>query len=825
MSLDLYSNLTDQGSLVFYDIDTWAGQAAFLSGTYYEGLARVSDGAGDGANTSVLALGGAFPPISQPRPTGSKILQTNYGALAAFAPVSQNITNETDFIIAGLAQRRAAKPLPQPYTAVANGVSDIQLRRLYLATENHTAILVHSAVDTTPPAKPAAPVLSAVNAEGHPVITGTAETGAAVYIQANGRTIGRTIAHSADGRYAYRVPEIMDAGSYAFTVYATDSAGWNSPVSEPTGVVIPNVAIGSAVSMLSGAEPQETLWDRKDGDIAYTYEMGMRFSPLVDGTITALRYYKAKNEPGSHIGRLWNAAGTQLAQATFTAETASGWQEVALATAVPVKAKEIYTVSVNTNRYYVNTDYGLQDPFGNTSIRTLTDINGVFTTTIGTFPKDTYIDDSDVNHHPNYFRDVVFVPSGEPSDVTPPAKPAPPTLVSLQRYRATISGQTEPNATITLRDRITDHVSGQPERTVDLTQGKSITASNTGRWSVTVDLSVKSYGEDHFLSFVATDTKGNSSPRSEEREILLDSQDAIEWTTGAISVKESAGSITVPFTRSGPSLVYVTCEASLVAGTATGADYGSVSTNPIKVEANGTSGFFTIPIKEDAFTEGNESFSLTLRIAENPYDRAAMGSLTTCVITILDNEGPKAPAITVAKGTVGIALGGTDRGLLIESGSSAVTNYVVRNVGEDTLVIDVPTLGNLSNLVGSVGVSATSVAPGGSATIAVTLTPANSGSFTGRLSMVTNDTRSNPFWWTIAGETSSTYLGGGSSGGGSSGGGSSGGGSSGGGSSGGGSSGGGSSGGGGGGCGAGAGLALISLWLVVGRRRRSMQSV
>ena len=48
--------------------------------------------------------------------------------------------------------------------------------------------------------------------------------------------------------------------------------------------------------------------------------------PTVSGTVTGVRFYKAAANTGTHIGSLWSATGTQLASATFTNETASGWQ-------------------------------------------------------------------------------------------------------------------------------------------------------------------------------------------------------------------------------------------------------------------------------------------------------------------------------------------------------------------------------------------------------------------------------------------------------------------------------------------------------------------
>jgi hypothetical protein len=75
-------------------------------------------------------------------------------------------------------------------------------------------------------------------------------------------------------------------------------------------------------------------------------ELGMRFRSTQDGFITGVRYYKGAGATGTHTGSLWNNAGTtRLAQATFTNETASGWQQVLFSSPVAITAGVSYVVS------------------------------------------------------------------------------------------------------------------------------------------------------------------------------------------------------------------------------------------------------------------------------------------------------------------------------------------------------------------------------------------------------------------------------------------------------------------------------------------------
>ena len=61
---------------------------------------------------------------------------------------------------------------------------------------------------------------------------------------------------------------------------------------------------------------------------ASAVELGVRFQTSVAGTVSGIRFYKSSQDTGTHTGELWSSTGTLLATATFTNETASGWQSV-----------------------------------------------------------------------------------------------------------------------------------------------------------------------------------------------------------------------------------------------------------------------------------------------------------------------------------------------------------------------------------------------------------------------------------------------------------------------------------------------------------------
>jgi hypothetical protein len=74
-------------------------------------------------------------------------------------------------------------------------------------------------------------------------------------------------------------------------------------------------------------------------------EVGVRFSSDVSGSITGIRFYKGAGNTGTHVGNLWSSSGQLLASATFTGETASGWQQVLFASPVSISANTTYIAS------------------------------------------------------------------------------------------------------------------------------------------------------------------------------------------------------------------------------------------------------------------------------------------------------------------------------------------------------------------------------------------------------------------------------------------------------------------------------------------------
>lgn len=94
-----------------------------------------------------------------------------------------------------------------------------------------------------------------------------------------------------------------------------------------------------------------TIWgESAPPDIAVTAsrgsdEIGTRFSPTVDGSVTAIRFFKTRGATGTHKGALYSASGEQLSTVQFSDESATGWQTAELSAAVELVAGESYVVT------------------------------------------------------------------------------------------------------------------------------------------------------------------------------------------------------------------------------------------------------------------------------------------------------------------------------------------------------------------------------------------------------------------------------------------------------------------------------------------------
>ncbi|WP_234831013.1 DUF4082 domain-containing protein [Rhodopseudomonas palustris] len=121
-----------------------------------------------------------------------------------------------------------------------------------------------------------------------------------------------------------------------------------------TGSAIVNMTVAApavGVSLFGSSDTPATLSDSDASQV----NLGVRFTSSSAGFITGIKYYKGANDTGTHTGSLWSVNGTLLATATFTNETATGWQTVAFSNPVAITAQTTYVASFHSNGHYVST--------------------------------------------------------------------------------------------------------------------------------------------------------------------------------------------------------------------------------------------------------------------------------------------------------------------------------------------------------------------------------------------------------------------------------------------------------------------------------------
>lgn len=191
---------------------------------------------------------------------------------------------------------------------------------------------------------------------------------------------------------------------------------YNRALSQTEIATLAQTPVTQTVSTPTATSPCSTpcsLWDNTvtpttpaNADTS-AVEVGVKFRSTVDGLVTGVRFYKGTGNTGTHVGRLWSATGQLLAQATFTNETASGWQQVNFAAPVAIKADTTYVVSYHApvGRYAYNGGY-FNSAYSKGPLRALSNTeaggNGVYRYgTGGVFPTNTY-------GSANYWVDPLF---------------------------------------------------------------------------------------------------------------------------------------------------------------------------------------------------------------------------------------------------------------------------------------------------------------------------------------------------------------------------------------------------------------------------------
>ena len=220
--------------------------------------------------------------------------------------------------------------------------------------------------------------------------------------------------------------QVLDSVSYSsskqdptnFGADASRTISWtvnDGAVNSATQTTTVNITGGPTTSSLFS--PSATPGTITEADPS-AVDLGVKFQASTSGTIVGIRFYKGPQNTGTHIGDLWSSSGTLLASATFTNETASGWQQVNFSSPVSITAGTTYIASYEAPvgeysadaNYFTNavTNGPLTAPSTSSSGG-----NGVYAYGSGNpFPNNTF-------NASNYWVDVVFVPSAPLAFTTP----------------------------------------------------------------------------------------------------------------------------------------------------------------------------------------------------------------------------------------------------------------------------------------------------------------------------------------------------------------------------------------------------------------------
>jgi methionine-rich copper-binding protein CopC len=327
-----------------------------------------------------------------------------------------------------------------PLHGLANGASGTNGLYLYGAggfptnsyqSSNYWVDVVLSTAavaDTTPPVvksvSPAAAATgvatnSAISVTFSEAMTAASVTSGTVFLRdPAGAQVAATLTYNASTNTATLTPSAALANSATYTVVVKggaagvkDLAGNALAADFSSSFTTAAAVVASNFYSLWNNSTTPAVVDSGDGQAV---ELGMKFKSDVNGSILGVRFYKSAGNTGTHVANLWSSTGKLLATATFTAETASGWQQVNFATPVAIRANTVYVVSYHTNsgHYAVNRGYFATSGADAGPLHGLANgasgVNGVYLYGAGGFPTKSY-------QASNYWVDVVMS-----TDVTPP---------------------------------------------------------------------------------------------------------------------------------------------------------------------------------------------------------------------------------------------------------------------------------------------------------------------------------------------------------------------------------------------------------------------
>ncbi len=254
----------------------------------------------------------------------------------------------------------------------------------------------------------------------------TVTSGAPTTISGTAADTGGVVAGvevSADGGTTWHPATGTTSWSYAWTPGPTGQTPIRSRAVDDTGN-LETASAGISITVAPRPCPCSLFSSTATPDIASAndpsqVELGVKFTADTDGYIYGVSFYKGAGNTGTHVGNLWTATGTLVATATFTGETASGWQQVNFAAPVPISGGTSYVASYHTNTgQYAITVGAFTSKLDVWPLHAPAGANGVYQYGASQFPTQNY-------NSTNYWVDVVYKGFDTVAPVVTTVTPAP----------------------------------------------------------------------------------------------------------------------------------------------------------------------------------------------------------------------------------------------------------------------------------------------------------------------------------------------------------------------------------------------------------------
>jgi hypothetical protein len=262
-----------------------------------------------------------------------------------------------------------------------------------------------ASTDTTPPRS-----FITSPAPGSTVVARSRLTVSGTAADAGGGVVG-AVEVSVDGGKSWHPAVGRENWSYTFVPVNSGTMNIQSKAVDDSGNL---EAPGTGLSL--GVNPPPcpcTIWANSatpglvDAGSFSPVELGVQFRADTSGYITGIRFYKSAANTGTHVGNLWSSSGALLGSATFTSETASGWQQVNFSNPLAITANTVYLASYHSDVGHFSEDlnYFATSGVDDSPLHALANGaggNGVYTfASASAFPTLTY-------NSSNFWVDVVF---------------------------------------------------------------------------------------------------------------------------------------------------------------------------------------------------------------------------------------------------------------------------------------------------------------------------------------------------------------------------------------------------------------------------------